>query len=159
MKNLLLKSISLILILGCCAQNNQKQKGVESTELSRDERIERVLKEFEKRGFEIDSIYSDEDIQNMRDTMNVAEAERMIIGYDELNLYPDKPNMHPADSLPKKEVVYDEKIGLTYLAMNKKDRDTFIKELRSISEITDETIRDNCYNEWCKKYGFLSTYK
>lgn len=143
------------MVLLSCTNNRPRERAIQKkTELTREERIERIYREFKERGFETDSAYSEEDWQQMLDTMNVAEAERMLIWWDELNLYPDEPNMHPVEGVPEEEVVYDEQMGLTYLAMNHADRDLFIKELRKISEITDKSRRDTSFQVWCRKYGF-----
>ncbi|MCD7900088.1 MAG: hypothetical protein LUH22_09480 [Bacteroides sp.] len=145
----------ILLVLLSCTNNRPRERAIQKkTELTREERIERIYREFKERGFETDSAYSEEDWQQMLDTMNVAEAERMLIWWDELNLYPDEPNMHPVEGVPEEEVVYDEQMGLTYLAMNHADRDLFIKELRKISEITDKSRRDTSFQVWCRKYGF-----
>lgn len=158
MKKTLCICFFILLSYNSCTQTSKKQEGNKTTHLTREERIDRVFKELEERGFEIDSIYTEDDRQKMRDTINIIDAERFIVGYDEMNLYSDKPNMYPVDSIPDWDFKYDEQMGLTYLAMDKQAREKFVKEIREMSDMTDKKLRDSIFVAWCSQYGFKVEY-
>lgn len=148
MKNIIGTIIFISLILSACSQNKQTQQ----VQMNRAERVERALKELKERGWSLDSI-TDTERQDLLDTLNVAELERLILWHDEINLLPDEPNMHQIDTVHECEDFYNEQIGLVYLDLDKINRRIFVEELRKLSCIMDKTLRDSCFYEWGKKYN------